>query len=124
MIRWVVVVSGIYDVVAGLVLLLAPAHLAAFLGVKVAGPALLADVSGLFAVAVGVGYFVALRDLSRHRTYLWVMGPFLKGFGAAAFIRDYLVRDSAWTILLFALCDGLLALLTLLALLRGTEGKE
>ncbi|HVP69015.1 MAG TPA: hypothetical protein VMT17_17330 [Anaeromyxobacteraceae bacterium] len=123
MLRWVAVVSGFYDVAAGSVLLLAPEPLAAILGVKATGPALLADIAGLFAVAVGIGYFVVLRDLERHRAYLWLMGPFLKGLGAAAFVQDYILRRSAWTILLFAFCDAALAVVTLLALVRSPKPR-
>jgi hypothetical protein len=116
--RWVAAVSGIYDVGAGLLLLLAPGALARALGATSPGPALLGDLTGLFALAVGVGYLVALRDLERHRAFLWIMGPLLKGLGAAAFVRDHLVRGSPRAILAFAAADGALALLTLVALRR------
>ena len=43
------------------------------------------------------------------------MGPLLKGAGAAAFVIDYIVRQSPRSFLLFALSDGTLALLTLWA---------
>ena len=49
---------------------------------------------------------------------MWVMGPGLKGAGAAAFLLDYLLRGSPRSFLLFAASDGALALLTLVALLR------
>jgi hypothetical protein len=47
---------------------------------------------------------------------MWVMGPGLKGGGAAAFVLDYLLRNSPRSFLLFAASDGALALLTLAAL--------
>ena len=47
---------------------------------------------------------------------MWVMGPGLKGAGAAAFVLDYLSRNSPRSFLLFAASDAALALLTLVAL--------
>jgi hypothetical protein len=47
------------------------------------------------------------------------MGPVLKGAGAATFIADYLLRGSPPAFLLFAVCDGTLAVLTLWALLAA-----
>jgi len=111
-------VSGAYDIVMGLILLLAAPTLAITLGVSSPASELLADITGLFAVAVGIGYFMVLRDPEHHRAYLWLMGPFLKGLGAAAFVRDYVVRGSPSSILLFALSDGALAVLTFLALVK------
>src|SRR5574342_497892 len=106
MLRSVALVSGIYDIVVGLVLLLAAQPLARAFGVSSAAPAVLGDVTGLFAIAVGIGYLMVLRDLDRHRAYLWLMGPFLKGLGAIAFVADYLLRGAPPSILLFALSDG------------------
>jgi hypothetical protein len=50
---------------------------------------------------------------------MWVMGPLLKGAGAAAFLLDYSFRGSPRSFLLFAASDGLLAVLTLAALLKA-----
>jgi hypothetical protein len=50
---------------------------------------------------------------------MWVMGPGLKGAGAAAFILDYVLRHSPASFLLFAVCDGTLAVLTFAALVDG-----
>jgi hypothetical protein len=47
------------------------------------------------------------------------MGPLLKGAGAALFLIDYLVRESPRSFLLFAASDGVLAALTLYALLSS-----
>jgi hypothetical protein len=54
---------------------------------------------------------------------MWVMGPLLKGAGAALFIIDYLLRGSPASFLLFAASDGALALLTLYALARDRSTK-
>ena len=59
------------------------------------------------------------RDPARHRGYMWVMGPLLKGAGAAAFLLDYAFRGSPASFLLFAASDGTLALLTLWAFADG-----
>jgi hypothetical protein len=52
----------------------------------------------------------------RYRAYLWLMGPLLKGAGAAAFLLDYFLNGSPKSFLLFAASDGALALWTLAAL--------
>jgi len=66
-----------------------------------------------------MGYYLPWKDPERHRGYLWVMGPFLKGGGALAFVVDYLVRGSPPSFLLFAVSDGTLAAITLYALVRS-----
>jgi hypothetical protein len=114
-------ISGLYDIVVGAFLLLAADRLAAGFGVPPASPRIFADLNGLFLVAVGLGYYLPWRDPERYRGYLWVMGPFLKGAGALAFVLDYLYRGSPRSFLLFAASDGLLALMTLVALI-GTRG--
>jgi hypothetical protein len=114
-------ISGLYDIVVGAFLLLAADRLAAGFGVPPASPRIFADLNGLFLVAVGLGYYLPWRDPERYRGYLWVMGPFLKGAGALAFVLDYLYRGSPRAFLLFAASDGLLALMTLVALI-GTRG--
>ena len=106
-------VSGIYDAAVGLFLLLAADRLAALFGVAPAQPPIFADLNGLFLLAVGIGYYWPYRDPRGARWYLWVMGPGLKGAGAAAFLADYFVRHSPASFLLFAASDGTLALLTL-----------
>jgi hypothetical protein len=120
--RSIAAVSGIYDAAVGLFLLLAADRMAALFGVPPAQPPIFADLNGLFLVAVGLGYYFPFRDPIGARWYLWVMGPLLKYAGAAAFLLDYFVRrQSPASFLLFAASDGLLATLTLLALLRGVD---
>lgn len=98
--------------------MLAPDTLATWFGVSPASPRVFSDLNGLFLVAVGTGYYLPWRDPERHRGYLWVMGPLLKGGGALIFLLDYVYRGSPASFLLFAASDGSLALLTLYALLR------
>lgn len=118
MLSLVAAISGLYDTVVGALLLVAPGTLSSLFGVPPASPRIFSDLNGLFLIAVGIGYALPWRDPVRYRGYLWVMGPILKGAGAAAFIADYLLRGSPRSFLLFAASDGALALLTLWALLR------
>jgi hypothetical protein len=82
-------------------------------------PPIHADLNGIFLLAVAAGYLIPYREprSAGGRTYLWIMGPLLKGAGATAFVLDYYVRHSPASFLLFAFSDGTLALITLWALL-------
>ena len=116
MLSFIAGLSGLYDFVVGAFLLLAPDALASLFGVPPANPRIFSDLNGLFLIAVGLGYAFPWRDPERHRGYMWVMGVFLKGSGAAAFLLDYALRGSPASFLLFAASDGVLALLTFWAL--------
>lgn len=118
MLSRIAALSGLYDGVVGALLLCAPGALASLFGVPPASPRIFSDLNGLFLLAVGLGYALPWRDPERYRGYLWVMGPILKGAGAATFILDYLMRGSPKSFLLFAASDGALALLTLWGLIR------
>jgi hypothetical protein len=95
-------------------------------GLPAPAPPIHADLNGLFALAIGAGYALPLRDPERYRAYLWLMGPLLKGLGAAWFVGDVLLRPSPASFLLFAASDGTLAVLTLWALLttRTRQGAR
>jgi hypothetical protein len=122
--RSIAAISGLYDAAVGLFLVLAADRMAALFGVPPVHPPIFADLNGLFLIAVGVGYYWPWRDPHGARWYLWVMGPGLKGAGAAAFLLDYFVRrQSPASFLLFAASDGTLAVLTLVALARASESK-
>ena len=110
--------SGLYDFLVGAFLLLAPGQTAALFGVPPAHPRIFSDLNAIFLMAVGIGYALPWRDPVRYRGYLWVMGPILKGAGAAAFLLDYFLRGSPKSFLLFAASDGVLALVTLVGLLK------
>lgn len=87
--------------------------LASLFGVPLPVPPIFADLNGVFLLAVAAGYLITYREPASKsgRTYLWVMGPLLKGAGAAAFLLDYFVRGtSPASFLLFAASDGALAL--------------
>jgi hypothetical protein len=110
-------ISGLYDCVAGAFLLFGADRLAP-LGLPAAHPRIFSDLNALFLLAVGAGYYLPWREPNRYRSYLWVMGPGLKGAGAALFLVDYLWRGGAAIFLLFAASDAALAVVTLGALLR------
>ncbi len=117
--RLIAAVSGLYDAVVGVVMLTGRPLLARLFDIPLPEPPIHADLNGLFLVAVAAGYLIPYRDpqSSSGRTYLWVMGPVLKGAGALAFVLDHVVRHSPRSFLLFAASDGALALLTLWGLM-------
>ena len=116
--RTIAVASAIYDGLVAVMMVAGRPLMAQIFGVALPQPPIHADLNGLFLFAVAVGYLIPYRepDSPGGRTYLWVMGPLLKGVGAAAFVADYLVRHSPASFLIFAVSDGAMALLTLWAL--------
>ncbi len=116
----VVVVSGIYDVLLGGALLFALDEVRQLFGTEPPRFPIHANLNGLFALAVGLGYFAILRNLEANRWYIWIMGPVLKGGGALLFVLDFLLRDSPPLFLAFAASDGVLAAVTAVALVRTT----
>jgi hypothetical protein len=108
--------SGLYDITLGVVLLAGRGLLTAIFDLPAPAPPIHADLNGLFLLAVGLGYLLPFRSPDRYRGYLWVMGPFLKGFGCLAFLADHVIRHSPPAYLAFAVTDGSLALITCWAL--------
>jgi hypothetical protein len=117
MLSLVAAISGVYDVSLGVAMLVGRVTLARLLTAPLPVPSIHADLNGLFLIAVGLGYVLPWRDPQRYRGYMWVMGPFLKGAGAAAFVLDVVFRHSPAAFLAFAASDGTLAVVTLVALL-------
>ena len=117
--RAIAVASAIYDGLVAVMMVAGRPLMAQIFSVALPQPPIHADLNGLFLFAVAAGYTIPYRepDSAAGRTYLWVMGPLLKGIGAAAFVLDYLVRHSPASFLIFAVSDGTMALLTLWALL-------
>jgi len=111
-------ISLVYDLSIGLALLAATDRFASLFGVVVPEPRLFVTLTGLFLVCVGLGYIQPLRDPARHKAYLWIFGPLLKGAGAVVFVWSYLSGGAPESYLLFAATDGALGLATLLVLLR------
>ena len=124
MLRAVAAISGLYDTVVGALLLFASGWFARQFGVAPASPPIFSDLNGLFLLCVGAGYYLPWRDPDRYRGYLWIMGPVLKFAGAAAFLLDYVYRGSPKSFLLFAASDGIIAALTLFALLREPRRQD
>jgi len=124
MLSLVAAVSGVYDVALGVLLLLGRDTLARLFGTPLPVPPIHADLNGVFLIAIGLGYALPWRDPQRYRGYLWVMGPLLKGAGAAAFVVDCAVRRSPAAHLAFAASDGTLALVTLAALLASRAPRD
>jgi hypothetical protein len=120
----VALLSGLYDIVVGALLLFAPGQLASLFGVPPVEPPIFATLNALFLISIGIGYALPWREPARYRGYMWVMGPVLKGAGAITFLVDYAVRHSPASFLLFAASDGALALLTLVVLLRRPHGSK
>ncbi len=120
---FVAALSGVYDIGVGAALLLARPQLERVFGIPAPVPPIHSDLNAIFLLAVGIGYVLPWRDPVGYRGYMWVMGPFLKGGGALAFILDYAFRHSPAMFLLFAASDGSLALLTLIALLAAARPR-
>ena len=110
-----------YDASVGVTMLAGRPLLAQLFNVALPTPPIHADLNGIFLLSIAAGYLIPYRDPDSRggRAYLWVMGPLLKGAGAALFVTDYVVRQSPRSFLLFAVSDGTLALLTLAALLTS-----
>jgi hypothetical protein len=126
---FIAVASAIYDGLVAVMLVAGRPLMAQIFNVALPQPPIHADLNGVFLLAVAAGYVIPYRepDSLGGRTYLWVMGPMLKGLGALTFIADYFVRHSPASFLLFAVSDGAMALLTLWALTtdaRLTPSRE
>jgi hypothetical protein len=120
-IRIIAAVSGIYDALIGVAMLAGRPVLARLFDVPLPEPPIHAELNGVFLLAVAVGYLIPYREpqSSGGRSYLWAMGPLLKGGGALAFVLDYVLRQSPRAYLLFACSDGALALITLWILMTA-----
>ena len=117
----VVIVSGVYDVLLGGALLFALDEVRQLFGTEPPRFPIHANLNGLFALAIGLGYFAILKNLEANRWYIWIMGPVLKGGGALLFVLDFLLRDSPPLFLAFAASDGVLAAVTAVALVASSK---
>jgi hypothetical protein len=118
-VRTIAAVSLIYDALVGVVMIAGRSLFASLFSVPLPVPPIHADLNGVFLLSIAAGYLITIRepDSRAGRTYLWVMGPLLKGAGAVTFLLDYFVRGmSPASFLIFAASDGSLALLSLWAL--------
>ncbi len=119
--RAIAAISGIYDIAVGVSLTLGRPLLMSAFALPAPAPPIHADLNALFVTVVGIGYWWPYRDPVRYRWYLWLMGPVLKGAGAAVFTADYVLRGSPASFLIFAACDGTLAVATFYALVRRNQ---
>ena len=121
--RVIAVVSLVYDALVGVAMLAGRPLLSRIFDLPLPQPPIHADLNGVFLLAVALGYLIPYRDpqSSGGRAYLWVMGPFLKGAGAAVFLADHVLRSSPSSFLLFAASDGTLAAITLWALMTDKQ---
>lgn len=119
--QWVAWVSGVYDLLLALPLLVAAPAVARLMGGPPPEPVLNAQLNGLFTLTLAFGYFWAAAAPMERRGYLWIAGVFAKGLGAALFVADHFLRGSPASFLLFAVTDGTLAAWTLVALLRARD---
>ena len=119
----IALVSGLYDIAVGASLALGRPLLTSLFNLPAPVPPIHADLNALFVTTVGIGYWWPYTDPVRFRWYLWLMGPVLKGAGAVTFVLDHVLRGSPRWFLLFAASDGVLAIVTLWALLRADRSE-
>jgi hypothetical protein len=77
-------------------------------------PIVNAWLSGVFTLTLAGGY--SGLDAEARRGYFWWAGVFAKGLGTLTFLVDHFLNASPSSYLLFAACDGTLAVLTLVLL--------
>jgi hypothetical protein len=123
-VKTIAAISLVYDVSVGIALSLFRQQFQDLFGIAAAQPVIHVDLNALFVTCVGIGYILPYRDPVRYRGYMWIFGVLLKFGGAAAFTADYLLRGSPQSSLLFAASDGVLASLTLAALVRDDGSLE
>ena len=118
-VKTIAAISLVYDLTAGVALLLLPRVLPAVFGVAIPAPRIFLELNALFLIAIGAGYWLPYRDPARYRAYLWIFGVSLKTAGAAAFVVELAWRDGPAAMALFAAGDASIAALTLAALLAS-----
>jgi hypothetical protein len=116
--RTLALVSGVYDLLLAVPMLLIAPQVAAMMGAPPPVPLINAQLNGVFTLSLAAGYFWAARDVEGRRGYLWVAGVLAKALGAALFVLDHFQHASPASFLLFAVSDGSLAVLTAILLLR------
>jgi len=116
--RTLALVSGVYDVLLALPLLLAAPAMARAFGAAPPEPLVNAQLNGVFTLSLGAGYFWAAQAVEARRGYLWIAGVLAKGLGCLLFLADHFLHGSPAPFLLFAATDGALAVLTALLLVR------
>jgi hypothetical protein len=108
--------SAGYDAILSLLMLFGQSWLAGAFGIAPLNYPATGQLNGLFVGCVAAGYGIPLRGLQGGRLYLWVFGVALKLGGVLLFASRVALWDDPPQFLLFALCDGLLGLWTLVVL--------
>jgi hypothetical protein len=120
--RAVAWVSAAYDLALAIPMLVAAPTVAAMMGADPPSPVINAQLNGMFALTLALGYVWAVRDIEARRGYMWIAGVFAKAAGCLLFLVDHFAGRSPDSFLLFAATDGTLALVTLAVLLRRPAG--
>src|SRR5688572_17482678 len=117
--RALALLSGVYDVGLGVSMLFLAPTMARLFGAPAPSPLVNAQLNGVFALSLALGYFWAAGDIESRRGYLWSAGVFAKLVGASVFVWDHFTQGSPAAFLTFAALDGTLGLATLVLLLRA-----
>lgn len=117
LLRMVVMVSAAYDVLLGLSMLLLQEQITTSFGIDPPRYPINGNLNGLFALSIGLGYWVIRKNPQENMWYIWIMGVFVKAAGPILFVLDRWLRGSPDMFLLFAVTDTSLCLLSLWALL-------
>jgi hypothetical protein len=110
------ILSGLYDLAIGIAMLFGAREMAQYFGAPPPVPVLNAQLNGVFALTLALGYFWCAGDPRTRRGYLWVAGVFAKALGAGLFVWDHYTQGSPQSFLVFAATDGTLAFLTMVLL--------
>src|SRR5215468_4050847 len=107
--RALALVSGVYDLLLAVPMLLFAPAVASMMGAPPPVPVVNAQLNGVFTLTLAAGYFWAAADVEARRGYLWFAGVLAKGLGAVLFVVDHLLRHSPASFLAFVVTDGTLA---------------
>ena len=125
LLRFVVVVSAIYDAMLGVSMLLLQGPVIDLFGIAPPRYPILGNLNGLFALSIGIGYWCIRKNPQDNLWYIWIMGVFLKATGPLLFVVDGWLRGSPRSFLAFAVTDGLICVLSLWALMSySTQSKR
>jgi len=119
--RGLAYVSGAYDLALGVSMLFLAPTMAHLFGAPPPMPLINAQLNGVFASSLALGYFWAAGDPEARRGYFWAAGVYAKALGAALFVWDHFTQGSPAAFLTFAAVDGALALATLWLLLARSR---
>ncbi len=114
--RALAILSGLYDLALGAAMLTGAKEVARLAGAPIPLPLVHAQLNGLFALTLGLGYLWCAGDVPSRRGYLWIAGVLARGLGAALLVWDHYTVGSPRSFLLFAATNGALALLTMVLL--------